>query len=84
MESLSISPDAKTMENIALEYLGSGYDVCGEYADAVSIKKKLFDLNQVPKKDIRRLPNRSADFFSVVGKTVEEYQQSLTVKAGVN
>lgn len=84
MESLSISPDAKTMENIALEYLGSGYDVCGEYADAVSIKKKLFDLNRVPKKDIRRLPNRSADFFSVVGKTVEEYQQSLTIKAGVN
>ena len=70
-------------DGIALEYLGSGYDVCGEYANGVSIKRKIFDLDRVPKKDIRQLPNRTADFFSVTGKSVEEYQSSLTVKAGI-
>ena len=72
------------MEGIALSYLGSGYDVCGEYADGVSIKRKIFDLDRVPKKDIRQLSNRRADFFSVVGKTVKEYQKSLSIKAGIS
>ena len=72
------------LDGIAMEYLGSGYDVCGEYADGVSIKKKIFDLNRVPKKDICQLPNRTADFFSVSGKSVEEYQKSLSVKAGIS
>lgn len=72
------------MEDIALSYLGSGYDVCGEYADAGSIKRKLFDFSRVPKRDIRQLSNRKSDFFSVVGSTVEEYQGSLSVKAGIS
>ena len=72
------------ISNVAMEYLGSGYNVCGEYANGVSVKKKLFDLDKVPSKDIRKLSNRSADFFSVVGQSVEEYQKSLAVKAGIS
>ena len=72
------------MEGSLKSYLGSGYDACGRYADGVSIKRKIFDLDRVPKKYIRQLSNRSADFFSVVGETVEEYQHSLGVKAGIS
>lgn len=72
------------MDAIAKEYLGSGYDLCGQYADGVSVKRKLFDLEKVPEKDIRQLANRRADFFSVVGRTVEAYQSSLSAKAGIS
>lgn len=70
--------------DFAQEYLGSGYDLCGEYADGVSIKRKIFDLECIPEKDIRFLPNRSADFFSTSGQTVNEYQNELTAQAGVS
>ena len=72
------------MNHIAAEYLGSGYDVCGEYADGVSIKKRLFDLSKVPEKDIRQIPNTSSDYFSVQGESYEEYQSSLTGKVGLS
>ena len=35
-------PMDKTIEAMALSYLGSDYDVCGESANAVSIKRKIF------------------------------------------
>ena len=38
---------------IAKHYLGSGYDICGKYADGVSVKRKIFDLTKVPKESIR-------------------------------
>ena len=72
------------MEDLAFSYLGSGYDVCGEYANPVSIKRKIFNLERIPKKDIRQLSNRNTDFFSVVGETIEEYQSRLSVKAGIS
>ncbi len=71
------------MESIAQEYLGSGYDVFGEYADGVSIKKRIFDLGLVPDKDIRGIPNTHAAYFSVKGESYEEYQSSLTAKVGL-
>ena len=74
----------RELEDIGDVYLGSGYDVCGEYADGVSIKKRLFDLSKVPKHDIRRVPNTSADYFSVHGTSYEKYQKSLAAKAGLS
>ncbi len=71
------------MENIALQYLGSGYDVFGEYADGVSIKKIIFDLTKVSEKDIRGIPNTNADYFSVKGDSYEECQSSLTRKVSL-
>lgn len=71
-------------KDVAHPFLGSGYDVCGEYADAKSIKRKIFDLERIPKKDIRQLSNRSTDFYSLVGETVQEYQRSLSIKARVS
>ena len=72
------------MEALALSYLGSGYDVCGQYANPVSIKPKIFDLERIPKKYIRQLSNKNTDFFSVVGETVEEYQSRLSLNAGIS
>ena len=69
--------------DIALLYLGSGYDVCGEYADGGSIRRKLFDLDRVPTRYVVQLPNKSTDFYSVHGETVEEYQRKLTTRAGI-
>ena len=71
-------------KKIAMNYLGSGYDLCGKYADGESVKRKIFDLNKVPEQAIRQLSNREAQFFSVSGDSVEEYQSSLAVKAGVS
>lgn len=72
------------MEDLAHRFLGCGYDVCGEYANAVSVKQRIFDLSQVPKKYIRQLDNRSTDFFSVTGQTVEEYQRSLSARVEIS
>ena len=72
------------IEKIATNYLGSGYDLCGKYADGVSVKRKIFDLNKVPGHAVRQLSNREAQFFSVSGDSVEEYQSKLAVKAGVS
>ena len=72
------------MEDIGKAYLGCGYDVCGEYADSVSIKKRLFDLSKVLKQDIQHIPNTRADYFSIHGTSYEKYQQSLAVKAGLS
>ena len=72
------------LTDIGKAFLGSGYDVCGEYADGVSIKKRLFDLSKVPEKDIRHIPNTSADYFSVHGTSYKEFQQSLAEKAGLS
>ena len=71
----------KKVSDIADKYLGIGYDICGYYADGVSIKKKLFDLSKVPPRDIQRIPNRSANYFSVEGETYESFQSNLTAKA---
>ncbi len=69
------------MENIALQYLGSGYDVFGEYADGVSIKKIIFDLTKVSEKDIRGIPNTNADYFSVKGDSYEEMPEQSHSKS---
>ncbi len=71
------------MESIAQQYLGSGYDVFGEYADAVSVKKRIFDLGLVPDKDIREFPNTHSIYFSAKGESYEEYQSSLAAQAGL-
>ena len=73
-------PESET----GLAYLGSGYDVCGLYADAVSIKRKIFDLEKVPEHSIRQFPNRKAEFFSISGESVDEYQRSLSAKVRVD
>ncbi len=71
------------MESIAQEYLGSGYDVFGEYADAVSVKKRIFDLGLVSDKINREFPNIHATYLSVKGESYQEYQSSLAAKAGL-
>ena len=81
---LNSSEQVAEMEALALSYLGSGYDVCGQYANPVSIKPKIFDLERVPKKYIRQLSNKNTNFFSVVGETVEEYQSRLSLNAGIS
>ena len=70
--------------SIANAFLGSGYDVCGQYADGRSIEKKIFDLNKVPKQNIRQIPNTLADYFTVQGESYQEYQRALTAKAGIS
>lgn len=65
------------MDKFVDEYLGSGYDVCGKYASAASIKKRIFDLNEV-QKNKRMIPNTKSDFFTVSGDSYEQYQTSLT------
>lgn len=69
---------------LALEYLGSGYDLSGKYADGVSIKRRIFDLDRVLKKDIRQLPNPMTNYFIVTGESVKEYQDSFSNKAGIS
>ena len=71
------------MEAIGEAYLGRGYDVCGEYADGVSIKKRIFDLSKVPEHDIRHVPNTNADYFSVHGTSYAKYQESLSGKVSL-
>ena len=71
-------------KDIAMHYIGSGYDLCGKYADGVSIKRKIFDLDKVPERSLRELSNREAQYFSVSGESVEEYQSNLAVQAKVS
>ena len=73
-----------TEKSVARDYLGSGYDLCGKYADGESVKKQIFDLSKVPEHALRQLSNREAQYFSVSGDSVEEYQSQLAVKAGIS
>ena len=68
---------------IAKQFLGSGYDVCGHYADAGSVKKKIFDLESTPEDCKRDMPNQRAYVYSFECKSANEYQQKLSAKAGV-
>ena len=65
-------------------FLGSGYDVCDQYADGVSVKRRIFDLSKVPDEYIHQIPNTLSDYFSVEGKSTDEYQKDLTAQAGLN
>ena len=66
--------------DIAKKFLGSGYDVCGHYANSQSVKKKVFDLQRVPDECKQCLHNKFAYCVSYDGNTVSEYQKKLLAK----
>jgi len=66
--------------------IGRGYDVTERYAYSPDIKQTVLDLNKLASDGrVFKDPNsRRADYSTVTGETITEYQESLSVKASVS
>lgn len=68
------------------KYLGMGYDVSGEYAVDSYVRSSVLDIDKLLAKgyvaDVLNL--NSTDERYIYGKTFEEYQQNLSMTAGVS
>ncbi len=68
------------------KYLGFGYDVNGEFASDIDVRAQILDWTKLDDEEyIANIiaPNSTEERY-VYGKTLEAYQNSLTVKAGVD
>ncbi len=62
----------------ASEVLGRGYDITTKYADSQYIKGEILDFDKLQADNmIRRGTINAAEFKTIFGTTVEEYQESL-------
>jgi hypothetical protein len=77
--------DEKTLPAALKVVIGKGYDVTGAYAYSPEIKGAVLDLDRLTEDGKVQLdPNLSrADFETISGSTISEYQSNLAVKAMV-
>lgn len=65
------------------EFIGSGYDVFGKYADTQYLKKHLFN-TRFSKQYTRTIPDVRIDHYTVAGQSRKQYQQNLAVRVAAS
>ena len=70
-------------EQQVAEFIGSGYDVFGKYADTQYLKKHLFD-TQFAKQYTRTIPDVRIDHYTIEGSSRRQYQQNLAVRVAAS
>ena len=68
-----------THEQQVVQFIGSGYDVFGKYADAQYLKKHLFD-TQFAEQYTRTIPDVRIDHYTIDGQNRRQYQESLSIR----
>lgn len=80
-----------------LEVIGCGYNIFGLYAEASSLKRRLFDVDKMPALEQTRIGNNSYNHWPIVtvhglssskrqtiaGETATKYAESLSISAGL-
>lgn len=80
-----------------LEVIGCGYNIFGLYAEASSLKRRLFDVDKMPGLEQTRIGNTSYNHWpivtvhglssskrqTIVGETATKYAESLSISTGL-
>jgi len=82
----TVSGPVSEVPALLVPVLGKGYDVTGNYTFSPEIKQPILDLNKLLQADRveRDLLYVSAEFETITGETIKQYQQSLSTKVTVS
>ena len=70
-------------EQQVAEFIGSGYDVFGKYADTQYLKKHIFD-TQFSEQYTRTIPDVRIDHYTIEGSSRRQYQQNLAIRVAAS
>ena len=65
------------------QFIGSGYDVFGKYADSQYLKKHLFD-TKFADKYTRSIPDVRIDHYTIAGNSRRQYQKHFAIRVAAD